>query len=77
MKDKYFTRGAGILLSIASLPSSYGIGTLGEEAFHFVDLLVDLRQRYWQVLPIGLTSFGDSPYQTFSVFRFRRKSLLY
>lgn len=62
------TRGAGILLSVTSLPSKYGIGTLGEEALNFVDLLVDLRQRYWQVLPLGPTSFGDSPYQSFSAF---------
>lgn len=68
MKGKRFTRGAGILLSVTSLPSSYGIGTLGEEAFRFIDMLVDLRQRYWQVLPIGPTSFGDSPYQSFSAF---------
>lgn len=61
-------RGAGILLSITSLPSEYGIGTLGDEAFNFVDLLVDLKQRYWQVLPLGPTSFGDSPYQSFSAF---------
>lgn len=68
MSKKRFTRGAGILLAITSLPSAYGIGTLGEEAFRFVELLVDLRQRYWQVLPIGPTSFGDSPYQSFSAF---------
>ena len=62
------TRGSGILLAIPSLPSSYGIGTLGDEAYHFVDLLVDLKQKYWQVLPIGPTSFGDSPYQPVSGF---------
>lgn len=61
-------RGAGILLAVTSLPSSYGIGTLGEAAFRFVDVLVDLKQRYWQVLPIGPTSFGDSPYQSYSAF---------
>ena len=55
--SKELTRGAGVLLAITSLPSSYGIGTLGEAAFQFVDLLVDLKQRYWQVLPIGPTSF--------------------
>lgn len=68
MKDNKLTRGAGILLSITSLPSPYGIGTMGEAAYKFVDLLVDLRQRYWQVLPLGPTSFGDSPYQSFSAF---------
>lgn len=68
MEAKRLTRGAGILLAITSLPSSYGIGTLGEAAFRFVDLLVDLKQSYWQVLPIGPTSFGDSPYQSYSAF---------
>lgn len=62
------TRGAGVLLAISSLPSPYGIGTLGKEAFRFVDLLVDMKQKYWQVLPIGPTGFGDSPYQTLSAF---------
>ncbi|MDE7285462.1 MAG: 4-alpha-glucanotransferase, partial [Lachnospiraceae bacterium] len=61
-------RGAGILLAVTSLPSPYGIGTMGKEAFRFVDMLTDLRQKYWQVLPIGPTSFGDSPYQSFSAF---------
>ena len=65
---KQLKRGAGILLSVTSLPSKYGIGTLGTEAYHFVDLLVDLRQTYWQVLPIGPTGLGDSPYQSFSAF---------
>lgn len=63
-----FQRGSGILLSVTSLPSDYGIGTMGNEAFRFVDFLMDLKQRYWQVLPIGPTSFGDSPYQSFSAF---------
>ncbi len=68
MGDKNFIRGAGILLPVTSLPSSYGIGTMGEEAYRFIDLLVELRQRYWHVLPIGPTSFGDSPYLSFSAF---------
>lgn len=68
LEKKELTRGSGILLAISSLPSSYGIGTLGNAAFRFVDLLVDLKQKYWQVLPIGPTSFGDSPYQAMSVF---------
>lgn len=68
MESRAFTRGAGILLPVASLPSKYGIGTLGDAAYSFVDLLVDLRQKYWQVLPLGPTSFGDSPYQPFSAF---------
>ena len=61
-------RGAGILLPVASLPSKYGIGTIGIEAYHFIDLLVDLRFKYWQVLPLGPTGLGDSPYQSFSAF---------
>ena len=61
-------RSAGILLPISSLPSKYGIGTLGKEAYRFVALLVKARQSYWQILPIGPTSYGDSPYQSFSSF---------
>lgn len=61
-------RASGILLHISSLPSPYGIGTLGKEAYEFVDMLKKMGQRYWQVLPIGPTSYGDSPYQTFSAF---------
>lgn len=68
LSAKGLARGAGILLAVTSLPSSYGIGTLGDAAFQFVDLLVDLKQSYWQVLPIGPTSFGDSPYQSYSAF---------
>lgn len=49
MKD----RAAGVLLAISSLPSKYGIGTLGKEAYHFVDQLAKANQRYWQVLPVG------------------------
>lgn len=66
MEIQELTRGAGILLAISSLPSAYGIGTIGVEAKRFVDLLVDLKQKYWQVLPVGPTSFGDSPYQPLS-----------
>ena len=62
------TRSAGILLPISSLPSDYGIGTLGKEAYRFVDFLVKANQSYWQVLPVGHTSYGDSPYQSFSSF---------
>lgn len=61
-------RGAGILLPISSLPSNYGIGTFGEEAYRFVDSLVEAQHKFWQVLPMGPTSFGDSPYQSFSAF---------
>lgn len=65
---KPFKRGAGILLPISSLPSNYGIGTLGDKAYEFVDFLKKAGQKYWQVLPVGPTSFGDSPYQSFSAF---------
>ena len=61
-------RSAGILLPISSLPSKYGIGTLGKEAYRFIDFLVKANQTYWQVIPIGPTSYGDSPYQSFSSF---------
>lgn len=61
-------RGAGILLPISSLPSNYGIGTFGKEAYQFVDDLAEAQQTFWQVLPVGPTSFGDSPYQSFSAF---------
>ena len=61
-------RSSGILLPISSLPSPYGIGNLGDAAYKFVDFLVDSGQQYWQILPIGPTSFGDSPYQSFSAF---------
>lgn len=66
MDKKKFVRGAGILLPVSSLPSPYGIGTLGEAAYQFVKLLVDLRQKYWQVLPLGPCGYGDSPYQPVS-----------
>ena len=61
-------RSSGILMHISSFPSRYGIGTLGEEALKFVDFLKDSGQEYWQVLPVGPTSYGDSPYQSFSTF---------
>ena len=61
-------RTSGILLHISSLPSDYGIGTFGREAYRFVDFLSKAGQTYWQILPIGITSFGDSPYQSFSSF---------
>ena len=61
-------RSSGILLPISALPSPYGIGTLGNEARAFVDFLADARQRWWQMLPVGPTSYGDSPYQSPSSF---------
>ena len=61
-------RSSGILLPISSLPSPYGIGTLGKAAYDFADFLKAAGQKYWQVLPLGPTSYGDSPYQSFSIF---------
>ncbi|MBQ8636797.1 MAG: 4-alpha-glucanotransferase [Clostridia bacterium] len=61
-------RKAGILMHISSLPSPYGIGTLGREAYRFVDFLKNAGQTYWQVLPVCPTSYGDSPYQSNSAF---------
>jgi 4-alpha-glucanotransferase len=61
-------RTAGILLPIASLPSQYGIGCFSQSAYDFVDWLKEAGQTYWQILPLGPTSYGDSPYQSFSTF---------
>lgn len=61
-----FERTSGVLMHITSLPSPYGIGTMGADARAFVDFLRDAGQRYWQVLPLGRTGFGASPYQCFS-----------
>ena len=61
-------RRTGILCHISSLPSPYGIGSFGKQAYDFVDFLVESKQSYWQILPLGPTSYGDSPYQTFSAF---------
>ena len=61
-------RYAGVLLPITALPSPYGIGTLGKDAFDFVDALKLAGQKMWQILPVGPTSYGDSPYQSFSTF---------
>ena len=61
-------RASGILLPISALPSPYGIGTLGKAAYAFADFLHAAGQRYWQLLPLGPTSYGDSPYQSFSTF---------
>ncbi len=62
------TRSSGILLHPTSLPGRYGIGDLGPEAFKFVDFLQETGQSVWQVLPLGPTGYGDSPYQSFSSF---------
>ena len=61
-------RSAGILLHPTSLPGRYGIGDLGREAYRFVDFLASTRQTIWQVLPLGPTGYGDSPYASFSTF---------
>lgn len=59
-------RKSGILMHISSLPSPYGIGTMGKEAYNFIDFLEKAGQKLWQVLPIGRVSYGDSPYQAYS-----------
>ena len=61
-------RTSGVLMPISSLPSPYGIGTMGKAAKKFVDFLEKAGQKYWQILPICPTSYGDSPYQSFSSF---------
>jgi 4-alpha-glucanotransferase len=61
-------RSSGILLHISSLPNKYGIGTMGPEAYEFIDFLQETKQQLWQILPLGPTGYGNSPYQSFSVF---------
>jgi len=61
-------RQAGILMPVFSLPGKYGIGTFGKAAYKFVDFLAAAGQHYWQILPLGPTGYGDSPYQSFSTF---------
>ena len=61
-------RSNGVLMPIFSLPSPYGIGTFGKAAYEFVDFLSEASIKYWQILPLGQTSYGDSPYQAFSSF---------
>ena len=67
-KDNYIKRSSGILMPIFSLPSPYGIGTMGAAARDFVDFLSEAGQSWWQILPVGPTSYGDSPYQSPSTF---------
>lgn len=57
-------RTSGILMPVSSLPSGYGIGSLGKEAYNFIDFLAEAGVGYWQVLPLNPTSYGDSPYQS-------------
>lgn len=61
-------RKSGILLPVSSIPSGYGIGTFSKEAYEFVDFLKEAGQKLWQILPLGPTGYGDSPYQSFSTF---------
>ncbi|MCX6010555.1 MAG: 4-alpha-glucanotransferase, partial [Chloroflexi bacterium] len=63
-----FPRASGILLHPTSLPSRFGIGDLGKEAYQFADFLATTGQRLWQILPLGPTGYGNSPYQCLSVF---------
>ena len=68
IKEMNGMRECGMLLPIASLPSRYGIGAFSKEAYDFIDKLKAAGQQYWQILPLGPTGFGDSPYQSFSAF---------
>ena len=68
LKEVHRVRECGILLPIASLPSKYGIGAFSKEAYDFIDKLKKAGQNYWQILPVGPTGYGDSPYQSFSAF---------
>ena len=61
-------RRSGILLHPTSLPGAYGIGSFNQDAYHWVDFLAQTRQSLWQLLPLGPTGYGDSPYQSFSSF---------
>ncbi len=63
-----FKRNAGILMPVSSLPSPYGIGTFGKDAYDFVTFVKECNHKYWQVLPLGPTTYGDSPYQSYSAF---------
>lgn len=66
MSDTKFERNAGILMPVSSLPSPYGIGTFGKDAYDFVTFVKECNHKYWQVLPLGPTTYGDSPYQSYS-----------
>src|SRR5262244_1858442 len=68
MKDNSVQRASGVLLHPTSFPGPYGIGDLGPEAYKFVDFLVAAGQSLWQVLPLGPTGYGDSPYACYSAF---------
>ena len=68
ISDTKFERNAGILMPVSSLPSPYGIGTFGKDAYDFVTFVKECNHKYWQVLPLGPTTYGDSPYQSYSAF---------
>ena len=68
MTETKFKRNAGILMPVSSLPSPYGIGTFGKDAYDFVTFVKECNHKYWQVLPLGPTTYGDSPYQSYSAF---------
>ena len=61
-------RRSGILLPVSSIPGKYGIGSFSKESYEFVDFLKKANQKLWQILPLGPTGYGDSPYQSFSTF---------
>ena len=61
-------RTSGVLMPVSALPGAYGIGSFGAKAYQFVDFLARCHQSYWQILPLTTTSYGDSPYQSFSAF---------
>src|SRR6186997_847758 len=63
-----FSRAGGILLHPSSLPGPFGIGDLGPQAYRWIDTLAAAKQSWWQVLPLGPTGLGDSPYMSFSAF---------
>src|SRR5262249_4027417 len=67
-KNPYPNRSAGILLHPTSLPGPFGIGDLGPAAYRWVEALARAKQKWWQILPLGPTGYGDSPYQAFSAF---------
>ena len=68
MKPIRTKRSSGILLHPTSLPGPYGIGDIGPAAYQWIDLLARAKQTWWQILPLGPTGYGDSPYQCFSAF---------
>ena len=63
-----FERSSGVLMHVTSLPGKYGIGEIGPQAHRFIEWLAESAQKWWQILPIGPTGYGDSPYQSFSTF---------